>query len=151
MNDGRKHTLILLSAALIITGIMFLISFFDAPRFNSIETYTITEYKKPTKAVETTTLSSFQSNSLSSPHFQAPKNPKENAAYNDAVCIDGKININTASKEELMSLKSIGEVKAQAIIDYRENNGKFRDITELALVEGISDKIVAENLGRITV
>ena len=52
MDDSRKQTLILLSAALILIGTLFLVEFFDAPRFNSIETYTITEYRKPTKAAE---------------------------------------------------------------------------------------------------
>ena len=49
----------------------------------------------------------------------------------------GLININTAAKAELMSLKGIGEVKAQAIIDYREARGPFRRIEDIMKVKGI--------------
>ena len=137
MNNGRKHTLLLLAAAMFIIGIMFLVSFFAAPRFNDIPTYEITELPKPTRAYETTTAAS-----------ETTKLSETQTEITDAPLI---ININTATKEELMLLKSIGEVKAQAIIEYREINGKFRDVTELTNVDGITDKILAENLGRITV
>ena len=52
-----------------------------------------------------------------------------------------KVNINMAGKELLMSLYGIGEDRAQAIIDYRGNNGNFRDISEIMEVEGISEKV----------
>lgn len=51
----------------------------------------------------------------------------------------GAVNINTASKEELMSLKGIGEATAEAIIEYRKEN-KFTKIEDIKNVKGIGDK-----------
>lgn len=51
-----------------------------------------------------------------------------------------KININIASVSELESLPGIGEVKANAIINYRKNYGPFKDIKDIINVSGIGDK-----------
>ena len=54
---------------------------------------------------------------------------------------NAKININTANIEKLMSLKGIGEKKAESIVEYREKIGSFTTIDELKGVKGVGDKI----------
>jgi len=55
------------------------------------------------------------------------------------------ININTATVEQLVELKGVGEVIAQRIIDYRQEHNGFKSVDELAAVKGVGDKTL-ENL-----
>jgi len=52
-----------------------------------------------------------------------------------------KVNINTATVEELMSLNGIGKKKAESIVEHREEVGSFATIDDLKGVKGIGDKI----------
>ena len=52
----------------------------------------------------------------------------------------GKVNINTATAEQLTTLDGIGESKANAIIQYREQHGDFESIDDLLNVKGIGEK-----------
>ena len=51
----------------------------------------------------------------------------------------GLINVNTASATELEELPGVGEVIAQAIVDYRTENGPFTSVDQLLDVSGIGD------------
>ncbi|MDF2673974.1 MAG: transporter [Clostridiales bacterium] len=76
---------------------------------------------------------------------------KVNASNTSGAQSMGKIDINTATKEQLETLPRIGEAIAQRIIDYRENNGRFKDINEINNVSGIGDKIFEAMKDKITV
>lgn len=62
-----------------------------------------------------------------------------------------KIDINTASVEELATLKNVGAKTAERIIAYRQANGPFSSVEELAKVKGIGEKTLEKNQDRLAV
>lgn len=61
------------------------------------------------------------------------------------------VNINTATKDELVALSGIGPAKAQAILDYRKANGPFKTVDDLRNVKGIGAKRMEKLRADITV
>jgi competence protein ComEA len=61
------------------------------------------------------------------------------------------VNLNTATKEELIALPGIGPAKAQAILDYRKANGAFKSVEELKDVKGIGAKRFEKLKSELTV
>jgi competence protein ComEA len=61
------------------------------------------------------------------------------------------VNINTATKEELTSLKGVGDKRAQEIIDYRKKNGNFKSVDELEKVPGIGPGLMKQIRSQVTV
>jgi competence protein ComEA len=63
-----------------------------------------------------------------------------------------KININTASAEQLAAaLNGVGAAKAQAIVQFREQNGPFKSVEELGQVKGIGEATLAKNKDKISI
>ena len=61
-------------------------------------------------------------------------------AFNFAYAV--VVDLNTATMEQLETVKGIGPVKAKAIVDYRAKNGSFKAVDDLQKVEGFGKKSV---------
>jgi competence protein ComEA len=61
-----------------------------------------------------------------------------------SVLLFGAVDINNATKEELMSLKGLGAKKADAVLEYRKENC-FKDVNSLTEVKGIGPKFIETN------
>lgn len=82
---------------------------------------------------------------------QSTSIPTELTAYSKEVYINGKMNINAAGIEDLTLLPGIGDTLAHRIIAYREENGRFTEIDELLLVDGIGSSKLSKIEEYITV
>ncbi|KTA92568.1 competence protein ComEA [Aeromonas salmonicida subsp. smithia] len=88
---------------------------------------------------------------LSQPLLAADKPAAKPATTVTTAKESGKVNLNTASINELTALKGIGEKKAQAIVDFRQKQGKFTTVEQLADVSGIGPATLEANRDMIIV
>lgn len=82
-----------------------------------------------------------------------PKIGEENSPINQSNSENdqSKVNINTADAEQLQTLNGVGQKKAEMIIDYRNQNGNFKSVDDLANVKGFGPKTVENLRDQVTV
>ena len=73
------------------------------------------------------------------------------STQSDTLYSDGKVNINTAGLEELMTLKGVGESRARAIIEYREQQGAFETPEDIMNISGIKEGVFSKIKDQIAV
>lgn len=102
--------------------------------------YSKTEIKNFTKTKELeesiSTSCNNNSNNYNNTNSSCAKTPT-----NEEIKKDSKVSLNKATKEELMSIKGIGESKAESIIKYRKENGLFKSLEELKDISGIGNSV----------
>jgi len=62
-----------------------------------------------------------------------------------------KLNINTATEEQLRTLPGVGPELARRILDYRQENGGFQTVSELTMVKGIGISLLDEIMDSVTI
>ncbi len=78
-------------------------------------------------------------------------NPETEPEIVNTSPMDGRIDLNTATEQQLRLLPGVGETTAKKILAYREENGPFKSLEELMNVNGIGEKKFAEMLPYIKI
>ena len=129
--------------------ILVMLGFFWG-RSTAGEQYTISGDPMPTGS-PASSVSPLPAAPSDSPSPSAPADTDMPADTPAPLSEDGKININTATAQELEELPYIGEVRAQAIVEERERGGPFLRVEDITRVSGIGEGILERIRDHITV
>lgn len=80
-----------------------------------------------------------------------PSSDETQETSDSALDVVFPIDLNEAGADELMALPGIGQVLTQRILDFRDQNGPFKAVEELMLIEGIGEKKLEQIIGKISI
>ena len=88
---------------------------------------------------------------IQTPAVHAQPADRENAQANEGTSQQQRIDLNSATVEQLITLPGVGQSKAKAIIKYREEVGPFLEVAQLTQVKGIGEKMLNKIEGYVQV
>lgn len=148
-SNGVRQSDVLVGVALLLIAAVFAYLGFSQPKVSNDYTVEQTTAQVYSPEFDTTV----QENSASSQYYE--KNDYEavsNTADNDDnISVSFPLNLNTCTKEELMEIDGIGEVRADAIIAYREKLGGYSSVEQLKDISGIGEKMFEKIAPYVTV
>lgn len=148
-SNGVRQSDVLVGVALLLIAAVFAYLGFSQPKVSNDYTVEQTTAQVYSPEFDTTV----QENSATSQYYE--NNDYEvvssTADNDDNISVSFPLNLNTCTKEELMEIDGIGEVRADAIIAYREKLGGYSSVEQLKDISGIGDKTFEKIAPYVTV
>lgn len=148
-SNGVRQSDVLVGVALLLIAAVFAYLGFSQPKVSNDYTVEQTTAQVYSPEFDTTV----QENSATSQYYE--NNDYEvvssTADNDDGISVSFPLNLNTCTKEELMEIDGIGEVRADAIIAYREKLGGYSSVEQLKDISGIGDKTFEKIAPYVTV
>lgn len=148
-SNGVRQSDVLVGVALLLIAAVFAYLGFSQPKVSNDYTVEQTTAQVYSPEFDTTA----QENSATSKYYE--NNDYEavssTADNDDGISVSFPLNLNTCTKEELMEIDGIGEVRADAIIAYREKLGGYNSVEQLKDISGIGDKTFEKIAPYVTV
>lgn len=141
MSDSKRQSIILTGVGLIIIGAIILGFALSQPKVavSSLESDASVQSSQQTYDNEDVSL---QTKSNLQNYDESNYSQSDSGKQNDQeASVSYPLNLNTCTAEELMTISGIGEVKASAIIEYREYLGGYTSVEQIKNIKGIGDKV----------
>lgn len=148
-SNGVRQSDVLVGVALLLIAAVFAYLGFSQPKVSNDYTVEQTTAQVYSPEFDTTV----QENSATSQYYENNdyEDVNNTADNDDNISVSFPLNLNTCTKEELMEIDGIGEVRADAIIAYREKLGGYSSVEQLKDISGIGDKTFEKIAPYVTV